>query len=414
MRSGPRVLVPGRSAVSRARPGTGRGQRAPWRGPVDTGLGGSGARRVAYGKPPLGDRGGRHVLGGTGRGRWVESRPGPLGVWLAARAFALGASTGSPGAGPGLSFAIGGLRGRPFPPLTIFCPAPRRRVQPGHPVPRPPCGPAAPRKQSPGGNGRQQDGRARAKGALRLSRRSQSAAAVPSPRVRRTLAAPPRQESRAEPGRAAHSTGPENQRTQGRRAGASRPCNRRPGLSWPPSPRGPGPHSGDENEWPWLGRSQHRAGRTGAGESRRGLNPLPPARHSPHLPPARPQPPPPPPAPRPHAPHLRCVCQGQERGAYCRARGLSSQTPTDPRSPLPGELAGWLLRAPRLALTLPGVSGHGSRVSRLRPSPAHTPFGLAAPGTVPERAPSLPALSSLTLVSHPTFRPLCQAGLGLT
>lgn len=68
-------------------------------------------------------------------------------------------------------------------------------------------------------------------------------------------------------------------------------CIRRPGLPWPPCPRGPEPHLGDENEWHWLSRSQQRAGRTGAGGSRRALNPLLPARHSP-APPSRPRVPP--------------------------------------------------------------------------------------------------------------------------
>lgn len=158
-----------------------------------------------------------------------------------------------------------------------------------HPVARPPCGPAAPRKQSPGGNGRHQDGRAGAKGALRLSRRTQSAAAVPSAPVRRTLtqASRPRSGTRrppptttttstttaaatplptGEPSRAP------DRRTRGHGGcGPGRPCHAiadpGPGsLGHPPREALSLTRAMRTNERPWLSRSRHRAGRPGAGE----------------------------------------------------------------------------------------------------------------------------------------------------
>lgn len=376
----------------------------------------SGARRVGYGKPPLSEiavaamswAGLDEAAGPSpGRGLWAMGRvrPRPRGKHRFAR--------GRPRTF--LRPVVGGLRARPSPrrPRPPSAPAQRRRrrVQPGHPVPRPPCGPAAAREQSPRGDGRHRDGRARAKGALRLSRGSQSAAAVPWARGRWHLASAPGRTGptgEARRGEAAgygtqHRTGePEGTGASGRCVLAvhavadpgslGHPAREALSLTRPMRTNGPG-SAGLNTMLAAPGPGRQEEVRT------RGLRlatraPRPP-------PPARPSVPP-------------CTCQGQGRGADCRARGPSCQTPTEPWRPLPGELAGWLLRAPRLAHSLPGVSGQGSRVSRLRPSPAHTAFALAAPGTVPERAPSLPAPASLTRTSHPTLCPWCEAGFGPT
>lgn len=74
----------------------------------------SGARRVGSRKPPLGDGRGLHVLGGTRRSRWAESRPGPVGVWPHAPSPS-GHAPVLPGRAR-ISLAVGGLRGRPSSP----------------------------------------------------------------------------------------------------------------------------------------------------------------------------------------------------------------------------------------------------------------------------------------------------------
>lgn len=119
MRSGARVLVPGRSGVSRARPGTSRGQRGRRhraqrlaRVPVASG---PGSHRSEMAVASMSWAGLDEAAGQSpGRGLWAfgRTRLRPRGT----RRFSRGR--------PGISLAVGGLRGRPSSPRPR--PNPRR------------------------------------------------------------------------------------------------------------------------------------------------------------------------------------------------------------------------------------------------------------------------------------------------
>lgn len=196
----------------------------------------SAARRVGCRKPPLGDGRGLHVLGGTRRSRWAESRPGPVGVWPHG-AFALWARAGSPGAGPGFPWPLAALEAAHPPPTpaptpedllpasatagTTWPPRAKAALRPGGSTPlepgrqRPPPGRQSQGKRGPSPEPSEPVG--------------SCGAFTPGPLACGLHSRTRRPDGRAEPtlGEAspalhtAQSPGPENQRTRGRRAEAS-------------------------------------------------------------------------------------------------------------------------------------------------------------------------------------------------